>query len=75
MGARQAGTFSSAGVVTRAGGTKMLSGPGENFKTYASAPEGRIIKILDTGDEAYYEIGLPKEAIKGWALKTDIEKL
>jgi hypothetical protein len=75
LGARQAGTFNSAGVITRAGGTRMLSGPGENFKTYASAPEGRIIKILYTGDEAYYEIGLPKEGIKGWALKTDVEKL
>ncbi|MDD2804026.1 MAG: tetratricopeptide repeat protein [Elusimicrobiales bacterium] len=75
LGARQSSPFSSAGVVTRTGGTRMLSGPGENFKTYASAPEGRIVKILDTGDEAYYEIGLPKEGIKGWALKTDIERL
>ncbi|OGR81615.1 MAG: hypothetical protein A2X32_03595 [Elusimicrobia bacterium GWC2_64_44] len=75
LGARQSSPFSSAGVVTKAGGTLMLSGPGENFKTYASAPEGRIVKILDTGDEAYYEIGLPKEGIKGWALKTDVERL
>ncbi|HCC49060.1 MAG TPA: hypothetical protein DEQ38_13235 [Elusimicrobia bacterium] len=74
-GARQSSVFSTAGVVTRAGGTRMLSGPGENFKTYASAPEGRIVKILDTGDEAYYEIGLPKEGIKGWALKTDVERI
>lgn len=75
LGARQSSPFTSAGVVTRAGGTRMLSGPGENFKTYASAPEGRIVRILDTGDEAYYEIGLPKEGIKGWALKTDVERL
>jgi len=75
LGARQSSPFSSAGVVTRTGGTRMLSGPGEKFKTYASAPEGRLVKILDTGDEAYYEIGLPKEGIKGWALKTEIEKL
>lgn len=75
LGARQTGVYSSAGVVVKAGGTRMLSGPGENFKTYASAPEGRIVKILDTGDEAYYEIGLQKEGIKGWALKTDVEKL
>ncbi|OGR62029.1 MAG: hypothetical protein A2X30_01200 [Elusimicrobia bacterium GWB2_63_16] len=75
LGARQTSAFSSAGVVTKAGGTRMLSGPGDNFKTYASAPEGRIVKILDTDDEAYYEIGLPKEGIKGWALKTDIDKI
>lgn len=73
--ARQSSPFSGAGVVTRPGGTRMLSGPGDNFKTYASAPEGRLVKILDTGDEAYYEIGLQKEGIKGWALKSDIEKL
>ena len=75
LGVRQSSPFSSAGVVTRAGGARMLSGPGEKFKTYASAPEGRLVKILDTGDEAYYEIGLPKEGIKGWALKTEIKKL
>lgn len=75
LGARQSSPYSSAGVVTRAGGTRMLSGPGEKFKTYASAPEGRLVKILDTGDEAYYEIGLPKEGIKGWALKSEIERL
>ncbi len=76
LGARRAASpFSSAGVVVKAGGTRMLSGPGENFKTYASAPEGRLVKILDTGDISYYEIGLPTEGIKGWALKSDIEKL
>lgn len=75
LGARQSSPFSSAGVVTREGGTRMLSGPGENFKTYASAPEGRLVKILDTGDVAYYEIGLQKEGIKGWALKSDVEKI
>lgn len=75
LGARQSSPFTGAGVVTKTGGTRMLSGPGANFKTYASAPEGRIVKILDTGDEAYYEIGLPAEGIKGWALKTDVDKL
>lgn len=75
LSARQSSPFSSAGVVTKAGGTRMLSGPGEKFKTYASAPEGRLVRILDTGDEAYYEIGLQKEGIKGWALKNEIERL
>lgn len=75
LGARQSSPFTAAGVVTKAGGTRMLSGPGENFKTYASAPEGRLVKILDYDDENYYEIGLPKEGIKGWALKTEVERL
>ncbi len=75
MGARQSSTFTSAGVVTKSGGARMLSGPGENFKTYASAPEGRLVKIMDADDETYYEIGLSKEGIKGWALKTDVDRL
>lgn len=76
LGARQTTSpFSDGGVVTRPGGTRMLSGPGENFKTYASAPEGRLVKILDSADDNYYEIGLPREGIKGWALKTDIDRL
>ncbi|OGR50614.1 MAG: hypothetical protein A2049_11005 [Elusimicrobia bacterium GWA2_62_23] len=67
--------FSEGGVVVKQGGARMLSGPGENFKTYASAPEGRLVRILDAGDDAYYEIGLQKEGIKGWALKSEIELL
>jgi len=75
MGARQSSTFTDAGVVTKSGGTRMLSGPGENFKTYASAPEGHLVKILDADDENYYEIGLTKEGIKGWALKSEVDRL
>ena len=75
LAARQSSPFHEAGVVTRPEGAKMLSGPGGNFKTYASAPEGRLVRILDAADDTYYEIGLPKEGIKGWALKTEVEKL
>jgi hypothetical protein len=76
LGARQTTSpFSDGGVVTKAGGARMLSGPGENFKTYASAPEGRLVKILDSADDNYYEIGLPREGIKGWALKTEVDRL
>ena len=75
LGARQSSPFVDGAVVTKAGGARMLSGPGQNFKTYASAPEGRLVKILDAADDNYYEIGLPKEGIKGWALKTEVERL
>jgi tetratricopeptide (TPR) repeat protein len=75
LGARTTSPFYDGGVVTNSGGTKMLSGPGDNFKTYASAPEGRLVKILDSSDDNYYEIGLPREGIKGWALKSEIERL
>jgi tetratricopeptide (TPR) repeat protein len=75
LAARQVSPFSGAGVAVKPGGARMLSGPGENFKTYAAAPEGRLVKILDAADDNYYEIGLPREGIKGWALKTEIERL
>ncbi|OGR68182.1 MAG: hypothetical protein A2081_02515 [Elusimicrobia bacterium GWC2_61_19] len=75
LGARQTSPFTAAGVAVKPDGARMLSGPGGNFKTYASAPEGRLVRILDAADDNYYEIGLPREGIKGWALKTDIERL
>ena len=75
FGARTHSSFANAGVVTNPGGTKLLSGPGVNFKTYASAPEGKMVKLLDSTDDDYYEIGLPKEGIKGWVLKKEVEKI
>jgi tetratricopeptide (TPR) repeat protein len=67
--------FSDGAVVTKAGGVTMMSGPGERFKSSATVPEGRLVKILDSADDNYYEIGLTREGIKGWALKTEIERL
>lgn len=66
---------SSAAVITEAGGLKLLSGPGENFRECASAPEGRIVRILSSSDDRYYEIGLAAEGISGWALKSGVKKL
>ncbi|OGS12030.1 MAG: hypothetical protein A2234_08650 [Elusimicrobia bacterium RIFOXYA2_FULL_58_8] len=75
LGARQNSPFAGAGVITKTGGARLLSGPGENFKACASAPEGLLVKVLDSIDDDYYEIGLPKEGVKGWALKTEVEKI
>ena len=75
LGTRYNATFDGAGVITKTGGARLLSGPGDNFKTYASAPEGMLVKILDSADDDYYEIGLAKEGIKGWALKKEVEKI
>lgn len=66
---------SSAAVITETGGLKLLSGPGENFRECASAPEGRIVRILSSSDDRYYEIGLAAEGISGWALKSGVKKL
>ena len=74
-GARLTSPFSGGAVVVKQGGTRLLSGPGENFKAYASAPEGQLVKILDDVDETYFEIGLTKEGIKGWAPRTDVKPI
>ncbi|HNW44370.1 MAG TPA: hypothetical protein PKI19_07690 [Elusimicrobiales bacterium] len=75
LGARQNSPFAGAGVVIKNGGARLLSGPGENFKACASAPEGLLVKVLNSDDDNYYEVGLTKEGVKGWALKTEVEKL
>ena len=66
---------SSSAVITSSGGIKLLSGPGENFRECAAAPEGRIVRILSSSDENYYEIGLDAEGISGWAIKTGVKKI
>jgi len=66
---------SSAAVITKPGGLKLFSGPGENFRECATAPEGRIVRILSGTDEKYYEIGLTAEGISGWALRNGVKKL
>ena len=66
---------SSAAVVTGSGGIKLLSGPGDNFRECAAAPEGRIVRILNSTDEKYYEIGLDAEGISGWALKSGVKRI
>ncbi|MBO4556826.1 MAG: hypothetical protein J5706_08705 [Elusimicrobiales bacterium] len=66
---------SSSAVITAPGGIKLLSGPGENFRECASAPEGRIVRILNSADDNYYEIGLDAEGISGWAIKTGVKKI
>jgi tetratricopeptide (TPR) repeat protein len=71
--ARTTSPFLKAGVIIEQN-VSLLSGPGENFTTYATIPQARLVKILDfSGD--YYEIGIPQERIKGWVLKTSVEKI
>ena len=73
--ARSASAFSSAAIITAEGSARLLSGPGETFKAYATLPEARLVKILDETDDVYYEIGIPREGIKGWVKKTEAEKI
>ncbi len=73
--ARSTSAFSNAAIITAEGSARLLSGPGETFKAYATLPEARLVKILDETDDAYYEIGIPREGIKGWVKKTEAEKI
>ncbi len=75
LGARSSGPFSGAAVIIAEGSTPLMSGPGDNFKTYAALPEARLVKVLDDTDDLYYEVGIPREGIKGWVKKTAAEKI
>lgn len=70
---RTTSPFLKAGVIIEPN-VSLLSGPGENFTTYATIPEARLVKILDFSGN-YYEIGIPDERIKGWVPKTSVEKI
>ena len=71
---RSTSPFHDGAVITD-GSAQLMSGPGENFKTYAALPEARMVKILDDTDDNYYEIAIPREGIKGWVKKTSAEKI
>jgi len=75
LAARSSSAFSGAAVITAEGTTQLMSGPGDTFKAYATIPEARLVKILDDTDDVYYEVGIPREGIKGWVKKTSAEKI
>lgn len=66
--------FENAAIIMESD-TPILSGPGENFKTYASLPAGRLVKITDIPGSVYIQIGLPDEGLKGWIKKTALKKI
>lgn len=72
---RASSTLYDAAVVTAEGSAPLLSGPGDSFKNYATLPEGRIVKIIDDSDNAYYEIGIPREGVKGWLKKEAADRI
>ncbi len=71
---RASSRFENAAVIMESD-TPILSGPGKNFKTYASLPAGRLIKITDIPGSVYVQIGLPEEGLKGWVEKTALKKI
>jgi tetratricopeptide (TPR) repeat protein len=75
LAARSSSPLRDAAVITAEGSVPLMSGPGDTFKTYAALPEARLVKILDESDDLYYEVGIPREGIKGWVKKTSAEKI
>ncbi|MFA6582929.1 MAG: SH3 domain-containing protein [Elusimicrobiaceae bacterium] len=51
---------------------ELRTGPGDNFGAAATVPEGHVVDIISANGE-WYEIGLPKEGLKGWINKKFIE--
>lgn len=73
LGVRAGSPFSRGAVA--AAPAQLLSGPGDKFKACATLPEARLVKIMDETDDNFYEVGLPGEGIRGWAKKTDLQKI
>lgn len=63
--------FKAPAVVTLQD-AEVRSGPGENFPVSFKVPEGRRVERLDAKGP-WAEIGVPREGLKGWILKTSVE--
>lgn len=53
---------------------EVRSGPGEGFPVSFKVPEGRRVERLDEKGP-WQEIGVPREGLKGWILKTALERI
>ena len=53
---------------------EIRSGPGTNFPASASAAQGHLVTILDSKD-AWYEVVVNSQGIKGWIEKDSVEKI
>ena len=64
----------SALAVIAAPVAEIRSGPGTNFPASASAAQGHLVTILD-GKDAWYQVAVTSQGIKGWVEKDTIEKI
>ena len=53
---------------------EIRSGPGLNFPASANASQGHLVTILD-GKDAWYEVIVNSQGIKGWIEKDTVEKI
>ena len=72
-GARRWLEPSSLGVIIKST-AELRNGPGEGFSVSFTVPEGRRVEIF-SDEGAWLEVGVAKEAAKGWVKAADIEKI
>ncbi|MCQ2410747.1 MAG: tetratricopeptide repeat protein [Elusimicrobiaceae bacterium] len=53
---------------------EIRSGPGTNFPASASAAQGHLVTIQDEKD-AWYQVILPSQGLRGWIEKDTVEKI
>lgn len=53
---------------------EIRSGPGTNFPASASMTQGHLLTIQDSKD-AWYEVIIPSQGLKGWVEKDVVEKI
>lgn len=53
---------------------EIRSGPGTNFPASASVAQGHLVTILDEKD-AWYEVAVTSQGLKGWMEKNTVEKI
>jgi uncharacterized protein YraI len=53
---------------------EVKNGPGTEYCTAFTVPEGKEVVILEKRDE-WVEIGLKEKGLKGWVKKEEIEKI
>lgn len=53
---------------------QLRSGPGSNFPASANIAEGHLVTVLDKKD-AWYEVAVNSQGIKGWVEYTALEKI
>lgn len=61
-------------AVIASAAAEIRSGPGMNFPASANVAQGHLVTILD-GKDAWYEVVVTSQGIKGWIEKNALEKI
>jgi len=70
---RLSSEYSNEGIAVD-GILEVRGGPGDNFGTAATVPEGHSVEILDYKED-WCEVAIRGEGLKGWVRKNSVERL